>query len=76
MAFQSVEIKAEQIAAQEAIAARLQADESLKPWEKVSAAIGLAKFDPETDADAEEVFRRADETMYRNKVAMKAVRTV
>lgn len=56
--------------------ARLQADESLKPWEKVSAAIGLAKFDPETDADAEEVFRRADETMYRNKVAMKAVRTV
>ncbi len=54
---------------------RLQADESLQPWEKVSAAVGMAKFDPESDADAEAVFRRADETMYKNKAAMKASRT-
>ena len=55
--------------------ARLQADESLKPWEKISAAAGLAKYEKGRDASTEEVLRRADEAMYREKIAMKAVRT-
>ena len=55
--------------------ARLQADDSLKPWEKVSAAVGMAKYEKGRDASTEEVLRRADEAMYREKIAMKAVRT-
>ncbi|MBQ6060830.1 MAG: GGDEF domain-containing protein [Clostridia bacterium] len=56
-------------------AARLQADDSLQPWEKVSAAAGIAKYEKGRDASTEEVLRRADEAMYRDKIAMKAVRT-
>lgn len=56
--------------------ARQQADESLQPWEKVSAAVGMAKYEQGRDATTEEVLRRADEAMYREKIAMKAVRTV
>ena len=55
--------------------ARQQADESLQPWEKVSAAAGMAKYEQGRDATTEEVLRRADEAMYREKIAMKAVRT-
>ena len=54
---------------------RLQADDSLQPWEKVSAAVGMAKYEKGRDASTEEVLRRADEAMYREKIAMKAVRT-
>ena len=56
-------------------AAKTQADDSLQPWEKVSAATGLAKYEKGRDASTEEVLRRADEAMYRDKIAMKAVRT-
>ena len=56
-------------------AAKQQADDSLQPWEKVSAATGLAKYEKGRDASTEEVLRRADEAMYRDKIAMKAVRT-
>ena len=56
-------------------AARLQADDSRQPWEKVSAAAGIAKYEKGRDASTEEVLRRADEAMYRDKIAMKAVRT-
>ena len=56
-------------------AAGLQADDSLQPWEKVSAAAGIAKYEKGRDASTEEVLRRADEAMYRDKIAMKAVRT-
>ena len=55
--------------------ARLQADESLQPWEKISAAVGIAKYEKGRDASTEEVLRRADEAMYRAKIAMKAART-
>ena len=55
--------------------ARLQSDESLQPWEKISAAVGMAKYEKGRDASTEEVLRRADEAMYREKIAMKAVRT-
>ncbi len=65
----------EQIRAFKDEIARLQADETLQPWEKVSAAAGLAKYEKGRDASTEEVLRRADEAMYREKIAMKAVRT-
>ena len=47
----------------------------LEPWEKVSAAVGVAYYDKEVDKTAEEVFKRADAEMYKNKLAMKAQRT-
>ena len=41
-----------------------------KPWEKISAAIGYAKY--EDDHTVENVFRRADKNMYERKKEMKA----
>ena len=46
----------------------------LEPWEKVSAAVGVAYYNEGTDKTAEEVFKRADADMYQNKLAMKATR--
>ena len=43
----------------------------LKPWERISAAIGYALYDAELDANVSAVFRRADEHMYENKKQMK-----
>ncbi len=43
----------------------------LKPWERISAAIGYALYDAELDANVSAVFRRADEQMYENKKQMK-----
>ena len=48
-------------------------NESLQPWEKISAAIGVANYESD-DKTAEEVFKRADAQMYENKLAMKANR--
>ena len=50
----------------------VSADEKLRPWERVSAAVGCARFDPEKDTEVSSVFRRADEAMYENKRCMKA----
>ncbi len=50
----------------------LQDDETLQPWERCSAAAGMAEFDPEDDVCVDEVFRRADEEMYENKKKLKA----
>ena len=47
----------------------------LQPWEKISAAVGLAFYEAENDKSADEVFKRADDLMYKNKLAMKAQRT-
>ena len=55
--------------------AQIQADESLQPWEKPSAAVGLAKYIPGEHDMPDAVLRQADEYMYADKVAMKAVRT-
>ncbi len=52
----------------------LKKDEHLEPWEKISAAIGFAAFDPATDASVENVFKRADRAMYARKKQMKGVR--
>ena len=46
---------------------------NLDPWEKVSAAVGVAHYTA-GDKTAEEVFKRADAQMYENKLAMKAAR--
>ena len=50
------------------------ADETLEPWERISAAIGVACYDPQADSSVESVFKRADKAMYEQKVKMKAVR--
>jgi diguanylate cyclase (GGDEF)-like protein len=49
-------------------------DETLEPWERVSAAIGIALYDKDIDANVTNVFRRADQKMYDCKKAMKATR--
>ena len=49
-------------------------DDSLEPWEKVSAAIGWTFFEPDVDKGVQNVFKRADDLMYENKKAMKATR--
>ena len=46
--------------------------ESLEPWERISAAIGWALYDPILDNSIESVFKKADEQMYENKKNMKA----
>ena len=51
--------------------AKINADDTLKPWEKISAAIGVAFYDEELDADLECVFKRADKIMYERKHEMK-----
>ena len=53
---------------------KLAENEELKPWEKISAAIGYSLFDKNTDTNCDDVFRRADENMYKHKKKMKAVR--
>ena len=49
-------------------------DDSLPPWEKVSAAIGAAFYDPELDDSLDSLFKRADHVMYDRKKEMKAER--
>lgn len=49
-------------------------DDTLQPWEKISAAFGYALFDSTADQCAEDVFKRADHNMYQRKKEMKAVR--
>lgn len=46
-------------------------DDSSQPWECVTAAVGCAVFDPETDENADSVLARADEAMYENKKSLK-----
>lgn len=52
----------------------MSVDPSLEPWEKVSAAIGAAFYDPATDKDLDSLLRRADAVMYERKKEMKATR--
>ncbi|MBR1707201.1 MAG: diguanylate cyclase [Clostridia bacterium] len=47
-------------------------DDSLLPWERVTAAFGYAEYDPETDDGVSSVMKRADARMYENKKKMKA----
>ena len=52
----------------------LQDDPGLEYWQKTSAAIGYAVYDSATDASYDNIFKRADAEMYKNKKAMKPVR--
>ena len=52
----------------------VSSDKSLKPWQRVSAAAGFARFDPENDKKTSATFRRADEAMYERKREMKGKR--
>ena len=52
---------------------KLQADTNLEAWKKISAAVGVAYYQA-GDHNADEVFKRADKDMYKNKLAMKAAR--
>lgn len=65
---------AESVAALRAMIEKLRGDSKLEAWEKVSAAVGVAYYEEVLDSSADDVFKRADEQMYQNKVAMKATR--
>ena len=52
----------------------LDAIEDLPQWEKVSASIGIALYNPRLDSSVANVFRRADKAMYIRKKEMKAMR--
>lgn len=47
------------------------ANKALKPWERFSAAVGMAVYDKGTDKSFDDVFVRADHAMYEQKVRMK-----
>ena len=46
-------------------------DEKLSEFEKISAAIGFAKYNKDTDTCVDDVFKRADKAMYNRKRQMK-----
>ena len=52
---------------------KVRKDRSRKPWRRYFAAFGMTEFE-DTDINFDVVFKRADEQMYENKSAMKAVR--
>ena len=49
-------------------------DTNLQAWEKISVAVGFARFEPSQDEGVANVFKRADKAMYSKKIAMKANR--
>lgn len=49
-------------------------DEDREPWERYSAATGMAIFDEENDVSMDDVFKRADTLMYQNKLESKMAR--
>ena len=51
---------------------RLSEEKNLKPWEKVSAAIGVAYYDKDRDLSIEDLAERAVKEMQRDKSEMKA----
>ncbi len=46
-------------------------DEDREPWERYSAAVGMAVFDAENDISMDDVFKRADTLMYQDKLDSK-----
>ena len=47
------------------------AKENAEPWERYSAAFGMAVYNPGEDLNAESVFKRADHAMYEAKMKMR-----
>ncbi|MBQ7585186.1 MAG: GGDEF domain-containing protein [Desulfovibrionaceae bacterium] len=52
---------------------KMMFDQNLKPWEIVSAAIGLAYYNSSMDKNVDSVFKRADNEMYMMKKRMKNI---
>ena len=50
----------------------LRKDTSLHEWERVSAALGMAVYDPAKDKSFQDVFKRADSAMYEHKKKIKS----
>ncbi|MBQ6504181.1 MAG: diguanylate cyclase [Flexilinea sp.] len=48
------------------------AKENAEPWERYSAAFGMAVYNPGEDLNAESVFKRADHAMYEAKMKMRS----
>ena len=46
-------------------------DMSKEPWERYSAAVGMAVFEPGVDISMDDVFKRADSLMYKDKLESK-----
>lgn len=46
-------------------------DMSKEPWERYSAAMGMAIYEPGKDSSMEDVFKRADSLMYKDKLESK-----
>ena len=65
---------AQTIADLKAQLAALREAHDLEPWERVSAAIGVAVYDAKAHKSVTDVFNEADEKMYADKKAMKAGR--
>ncbi len=51
-------------------------DDALAPWERFSVAAGMTEYDPVRDRSVEDVLRRADAEMYRQKEAIKAAELI
>ena len=51
---------------------KLSKNTTLEPWERISAAIGVAIFDQTNDFTVDDVFKRATENMFKKKREMKA----
>lgn len=62
----------ELVARLEAELAKCGNDETLDPWERISAAYGVALYDESIDGSVGNVFQRADKAMYTRKQEMKA----
>ena len=54
--------------------AETSSDEQRSPWRRYSVAMGLAVYDRMQDRDMNDVFKRADALMYKNKVESKMAR--
>ena len=51
---------------------KIERNKDLEPWERVSAAIGVALFDQTKDFTVDDVIKRANSNMYKRKQEMKA----
>ena len=49
----------------------MSGDTGVEPWNRISAALGYALYDPRLDAGVKYVLIRADREMYRKKRRMK-----
>ena len=61
-------------ALKEGFLALIAGETAEEPWVRISAAIGVALYDPAADRSVEDVFKRADAAMYEMKKEMKAIR--